>query len=103
MLEWQKSSYCGQGESCVHVAADDATVLLTESADPSGAVHRMDRAEFGDLLADIKAGAPAPTAPDGTVRLGPVTTTTDRWHTFERGVRAGEFDHVVDPPHATGA
>ncbi|NGO79861.1 DUF397 domain-containing protein [Streptomyces sp. YC504] len=103
MPDWQKSSYCGQGESCVHVAADDATVLLMESADPSGAVLRMPQNEFADLLADIKAGAPAPTAPDGTVRLGPVTTTTERWHAFQEGVRHGEFDHFAGTPHATVA
>ncbi|MER7170934.1 DUF397 domain-containing protein [Streptomyces mesophilus] len=101
MPDWQKSSYCGQGESCVHVAAEDTAVLLMESADPSGVVLRMPKTEFAGLLADIKAGAPAPTAPDGTVRLGPVTTTTDKWRAFQEGVRAGEFDHVVDTPHAT--
>lgn len=53
---WQKSSYCGQGESCVHVAAmqksshcqegeacvhisaDPTTIRLIESADPTQAV-----------------------------------------------------------------
>ncbi|MFH8518784.1 DUF397 domain-containing protein [Streptomyces gelaticus] len=38
---WQKSSYCAQGNSCVHVAAlSPGTVGLTESADPAGAVLR---------------------------------------------------------------
>ncbi|WP_406013802.1 DUF397 domain-containing protein [Streptomyces sp. NBC_00984] len=38
---WQRSSYCGQGESCVHVAPDaDGGVKLTESGDPTGAILR---------------------------------------------------------------
>ncbi|MFD5265441.1 Scr1 family TA system antitoxin-like transcriptional regulator [Streptomyces sp. NPDC058335] len=32
---WQKSSYCGQGESCVHTASSPATIHLTESAEPA--------------------------------------------------------------------
>ncbi|MFD5620810.1 DUF397 domain-containing protein [Streptomyces yangpuensis] len=33
---WQKSSYCGTGEACVHVAttAPDAAVWVAGSADP---------------------------------------------------------------------
>ncbi|MGW2085593.1 DUF397 domain-containing protein [Streptomyces sp. NPDC001880] len=38
---WQRSSYCGQGESCVHVATGaDGGVKLTESSDPTGATLR---------------------------------------------------------------
>jgi hypothetical protein len=66
---WQKSSYCGQGESCVHVAATarkssycqegDAcvhisagpeTIHLTESADPTQAVLSATPSAFGALL-----------------------------------------------------
>ncbi len=98
MPEWQKSSYCGQGESCVHVAAEDSTVLLTESADPSGAVLRMTRPEFAELIGTIKTGTdqPHPT-PAGTVHLGPVTTTVTKWAAFQQGVRDGEFNHLVNP------
>ncbi|MEU2979295.1 DUF397 domain-containing protein [Streptomyces hirsutus] len=34
----QKSSYCGEGESCVHVAATARAIRITGSADPSGAI-----------------------------------------------------------------
>jgi hypothetical protein len=38
-MTWQKSSYCGEGESCVHVAGDTAgTIHLTESGDPTRAI-----------------------------------------------------------------
>ncbi|WP_133912109.1 DUF397 domain-containing protein [Streptomyces sp. NBC_00582] len=49
---WQKSSYCGQGESCVHISADPhpRTIHLTESADPSHAVLTTTPAAFAALL-----------------------------------------------------
>jgi 5,10-methenyltetrahydromethanopterin hydrogenase len=48
---WQKSSYCGEGESCVHVAAlDEGTVHLTESSDPSGVILSADPMAFGALV-----------------------------------------------------
>ncbi|WP_415949924.1 DUF397 domain-containing protein [Streptomyces sp. KLOTTS4A1] len=98
-MHWQKSSYCGEGESCVHVASEGAAVLLKESSDPRGAVLRMRRDEFAELLGRVKAGAhdPRPT-PDGTIRLGPLTTTTPKWDAFRRGVRNGEFDHFATCP-----
>ncbi|MFI6944198.1 DUF397 domain-containing protein [Streptomyces sp. NPDC050418] len=97
-MNWQKSSYCGEGESCVHVAREGAVVLLTESADPSGAVHRIPPHEFARLVADIKSGAnqPLPTR-EGTVHLGPVTTTAPKWHAFQQGVLNSEFDHLTHP------
>lgn len=37
--DWQKSSYCGEGDACLNVAADsDRKVKLTESSDPAGAI-----------------------------------------------------------------
>ena len=94
-MNWQKSSYCSEGESCVHVAADETTILLTESSDPSGAILRMPPAEFGELVADIKGDTSHKADPEGTVHLGPVTTTSDKWLAFQQGVRNGEFDHLV--------
>ncbi|MFJ1550301.1 DUF397 domain-containing protein [Streptomyces sp. NPDC088246] len=36
---WRKSSYCAQGNSCVHIAAPaPGTVRLTETDDPSNVV-----------------------------------------------------------------
>ncbi|MER5226073.1 DUF397 domain-containing protein [Streptomyces flaveus] len=71
---WQKSSYCAQGESCVHVAATaqkssysqegDAcvhisatpqTIHLTESADPTHAILSATPTAFSALLHTLKA------------------------------------------------
>jgi hypothetical protein len=53
---WQKSSYCAQGNSCVHVGADSAgVVLLTESGDPSGAVLSTPAPAFHALLRALKS------------------------------------------------
>ncbi|MFC7263847.1 DUF397 domain-containing protein [Streptomyces lutosisoli] len=52
---WQKSSYCGEGESCVHVAGGDAgTIHLTESSDPSGAILGATPVAFRTLLHTLK-------------------------------------------------
>ncbi|WP_031085657.1 DUF397 domain-containing protein [Streptomyces sp. NRRL WC-3549] len=53
---WQKSSYCGEGESCVHVAGDHGTVLVRESADPTGATLRTTPHAWAALLLSVKAG-----------------------------------------------
>ncbi|MBQ0847258.1 DUF397 domain-containing protein [Streptomyces sp. BH-SS-21] len=55
---WQKSSYCGQGESCLHVAASAPakTIHLTESGDPRGAILGASPDAFGALLGAIKGG-----------------------------------------------
>ncbi|MGW3664155.1 DUF397 domain-containing protein [Streptomyces sp. NPDC005141] len=53
---WQKSSYCGEGEACVHVAGERATgaIHLTESGDPSGAILTAAPAAFRSLLRTLK-------------------------------------------------
>ncbi|KRV51111.1 hypothetical protein AQ490_02605 [Wenjunlia vitaminophila] len=54
--DWQKSSYCGEGNSCVNVAAaPDGTVRLRESAQPD-AVLAVSRDQFRALIRGIKAG-----------------------------------------------
>ncbi|MFD7527001.1 DUF397 domain-containing protein [Streptomyces sp. NPDC059849] len=54
---WQKSSYCAQGNSCVHVAAlAPGTVALTESADPTGAILRTAPAAWAALVRTLKQG-----------------------------------------------
>ncbi|MGA4964949.1 DUF397 domain-containing protein [Streptomyces pseudogriseolus] len=112
-LNWQKSSLCGSGDSCVHVAAGPAGIHITESADPRGTILTTTPDAFRVLLRSLK-GEPhrtpeAPvlevtTAGDGdTVRLrtsgapGAPAVTTDRrrWDAFVQGVRAGEFDHFT--------
>ncbi|MFD7135715.1 DUF397 domain-containing protein [Streptomyces sp. NPDC059894] len=53
----QKSSYCQEGEACVHISAahapSPATIHLTESADPTGAVLSASPAAFAALLASV--------------------------------------------------
>ena len=52
---WQKSSYCGSGDSCVHIAAKDAArIHLRESSDPSGAILTTAPATFRTLLHTLK-------------------------------------------------
>lgn len=54
---WQKSTYCAQGDSCVHVA-EGATggVKLTESSDPTGAILRTTPAAWAALVRTVKEG-----------------------------------------------
>lgn len=48
---WQKSSYCSEGNSCVHVTVSPAgTVRLTESADPAGTTLTAHPSAFAALL-----------------------------------------------------
>ncbi|MGW6139813.1 DUF397 domain-containing protein [Streptomyces sp. NPDC055144] len=54
-LTWQKSSYCAQGNSCVHVAKDTGAVHVTESADPSRAILSTAPSAFAALLQALKA------------------------------------------------
>ncbi|MFE4329926.1 DUF397 domain-containing protein [Streptomyces sp. NPDC056831] len=51
---WQRSSHCGQGESCLHVAASNSTVSLTESSDPTGAILRTTPAAWAAFLRTLK-------------------------------------------------
>ncbi|WP_406861813.1 VOC family protein [Streptomyces sp. HUAS MG47] len=108
--EWQKSSHCAQGDSCIRVTATaDGAIALTGSDDPTGSVLTTTPARFRALLDSVRAGGPftcdeieVSHAPDdGAVRLreadgGPVVTTSRAtWDAFARGVRNGEFDHLV--------
>ncbi|MFE5089815.1 DUF397 domain-containing protein [Streptomyces sp. NPDC056638] len=51
---WQKSSYCAQGDSCLHVATRDSTVGLTESGDPTGAILQTTPAAWAALVRAVK-------------------------------------------------
>ncbi|WP_328888268.1 DUF397 domain-containing protein [Streptomyces sp. NBC_00316] len=53
---WQKSSYCAQGNSCVHVAAHHGTINVTESGDPSGAILRTTPTAWAALIQTVKDG-----------------------------------------------
>ncbi|ANS65929.1 hypothetical protein SLINC_3705 [Streptomyces lincolnensis] len=55
---WQKSSYCQEGEACVHIsspAPSPTTIHLTESADPTAAVLSATPIAFSALLDVLKA------------------------------------------------
>ncbi|WP_330289198.1 DUF397 domain-containing protein [Streptomyces sp. NBC_00576] len=117
---WQKSSYCSEGDSCIHIATTPTTpraIHLTESGDPTGAVLTTTPTAFRTLLTTLKTDTPppktttpqievtlnqTPDTPDAPVHLRSTTApetvvTTDRrkWHAFVLGVRAGEFDHFA--------
>ncbi|WP_200308545.1 DUF397 domain-containing protein [Streptomyces adelaidensis] len=51
---WQKSSYCSEGDSCVHITNGPTTIRLTESADPSQAVLNATPTAFGALIDVLK-------------------------------------------------
>ncbi|MEV7196757.1 DUF397 domain-containing protein [Streptomyces sp. NPDC093510] len=58
--EWQKSSYCGQGDSCVHVTATaTGTVKLTESSDPTRAILSTSLEAFSAFIRNTKRPAGA--------------------------------------------
>ncbi|MFG3384168.1 DUF397 domain-containing protein [Streptomyces sp. NPDC047999] len=106
---WQTSSYCGEGDACVSVAAVPSGVLLTESSDPDGAILHTTPEAFAALTHALRTDTPSPhihitRTPDGLVRLHhphtpeqTVTTTADKWHAFTLGVLDGEFDHLAEP------
>ncbi|WP_307813084.1 DUF397 domain-containing protein [Streptomyces sp. N35] len=58
---WQKSSYCGEGEACLHVAEAPNGILLTESANPQETIVSTTPAAFATLLTAIKRNVIAPT------------------------------------------
>jgi hypothetical protein len=53
----QKSSYCQEGEACVHISATPQTIHLTESADPTQAILSATPTAFGALLRTMKTSA----------------------------------------------
>jgi hypothetical protein len=111
---WQKSSYCSEGASCIHVAATPEAIHITESSDPAGAILTATPKAFGTLLTALKHEPPRPhpsihvtSSESDTVQIRSITApqtvvTTDRpkWNAFVLGVRAGEFDHFTRPAAA---
>jgi hypothetical protein len=55
---WQKSSYCSEGDSCVHVATTAKTIRLTESSDPARVILTAAPAAFDALIAVLKEESP---------------------------------------------
>lgn len=106
-LTWQRSSYCSEGNSCIHVAATPSAIHITETSDPTGAILTTTPGAFAAFLTALKSHTHPTPAPievtfaedDETVRIRSTTrpdtvVTTDRpkWDAFVLGVRAGEFD-----------
>ncbi|WP_329547043.1 DUF397 domain-containing protein [Streptomyces sp. NBC_01356] len=52
--DWQTSSYCQEGDACLHVAATEKTIHLTESSDPTRAILSTHPDTFGALLRALK-------------------------------------------------
>jgi hypothetical protein len=55
---WQKSSYCQEGDACLHIsaAAPDA-IHLTESADPAETILTAAPLAFSSLLDMLRSSA----------------------------------------------
>lgn len=51
---WQKSSYCQEGDACVHISTDPDGVHLTDS-DPARTVVTVTPAAFIALLDHLKS------------------------------------------------
>ncbi|MET8942291.1 DUF397 domain-containing protein [Streptomyces sp. NPDC004542] len=51
----QKSSYCQEGEACVHISRTATTIRLTESADPAHTTLTTHSPAFAALLGSLKA------------------------------------------------
>ncbi|WP_405907846.1 DUF397 domain-containing protein [Streptomyces sp. NBC_00828] len=50
---WQKSSYCSEGDSCIHVTGT-GSIHLTESSDLTAAILTTAPATFRTLLQTLK-------------------------------------------------
>ncbi|MFE9610170.1 DUF397 domain-containing protein [Streptomyces sp. NPDC006012] len=55
---WQKSSYCQEGEACVHISTTPAAVHLTDRPTPPRTVLTTSPAAFTALLHALRTRAP---------------------------------------------
>jgi hypothetical protein len=54
-LRWRKSSYSANGGgNCVEVAARDGMILVRDSKDPGGPVHRYPAAAWRAFVASVR-------------------------------------------------
>ena len=51
---WQKSSYCSEGDSCIHAAATAGAIHLTESSDPTHSILGTTPHTFAALINALK-------------------------------------------------
>jgi hypothetical protein len=57
MFEWRKSSYSGQGNTCVEVAANvPGVVAVRDSKDPAGPRLVFTASEWRSFAVQVKAG-----------------------------------------------
>ncbi|WP_432193009.1 DUF397 domain-containing protein [Streptomyces sp. bgisy027] len=54
---WQKSSYCQEGEACVHISATPAAVHLTDRDTPPRTTVTVGPTAFAALLDLVKSSA----------------------------------------------
>ncbi|MFI7011639.1 DUF397 domain-containing protein [Streptomyces sp. NPDC050145] len=54
-LTWHKSSYCAQGNSCVHVAVSADRILVAESGDSTGAVLTTGLPQWNAFVLGVRA------------------------------------------------
>ncbi|MFJ3304372.1 DUF397 domain-containing protein [Streptomyces sp. NPDC086549] len=55
---WQRSSFCGEGESCIHVATTPESMRITESADPTNSILTTTPTAFAALLRTLRTESP---------------------------------------------
>jgi hypothetical protein len=55
---WRKSSYCQEGEACVHISSTPTAIHLTDRPTPPQAVLTTSPAAFAVLLHALKTRAP---------------------------------------------
>ncbi|MGX1913986.1 DUF397 domain-containing protein [Streptomyces phaeochromogenes] len=51
---WQKSSYCSEGDSCIHMASTAEALHLTESSDPAHSTLGATPQAFAALIHVLK-------------------------------------------------
>ncbi|MFB6979492.1 DUF397 domain-containing protein [Streptomyces scopuliridis] len=54
-INWQKSSFSGDGPQCVEVAEHDGAIVMRESDDPY-VLTIIGRSNFAAFIAGVKAG-----------------------------------------------
>ncbi|MEU5704829.1 DUF397 domain-containing protein [Streptomyces aurantiacus] len=53
-IAWQKSSYCSEGDSCIHTASTVEAIHLTESSDPTHSILGTTPHAFAALIHVLK-------------------------------------------------
>lgn len=54
---WQKSSYCQEGDACVHISTTPTAIHLTDRDAPPRTVLTVDPVAFAALLRALKSRA----------------------------------------------